>query len=117
MEFLLTEKKKFKQKEISFFLFNFFFKYVKHDYFESHYFLNFTYHEIKKGEFLFHQNSPPEFIYLIKEGEITLVSNFSLDSLCKLIDSMADKVSLKVKRLDRVDFGKIYKIIETKILI
>jgi len=91
ISFIFEKKKNLKQKEISFLVSNFFFQNVKNEYFESHYFHNFTYHDLKN---------------IKKEGEISLNSYFSLDGLCNTIEILSEKIRLKVKKLDRVDFGK-----------
>ncbi len=104
--FIFEKKKNLKQKEVSFLVSNLFFQNVKNEYFESHYFQYFTSHDLRKGEILFHQNQVVDDIYIIKEGEVCLNSYFSLDGLCNTIEILSEKIRMKVKKLDRVDFGK-----------
>ena len=75
-------------EQASFLINNFIFnKIVKH--FENHYFDFFEYEEVKANEYLFKENEPIEYIYLLKKGKVELSINKNIFKIQDLINKLS----------------------------
>jgi hypothetical protein len=75
-------------EQASFIINNFIFnKIVKH--FENHYFDFFEYEEVKANEYLFKENEPIEYIYLLKKGKVELSINKNIFKIQDLINKLS----------------------------
>ena len=75
-------------EQASFIINNFIFnKIVKH--FENHYFDFFEYEEIKANEYLFKENEPIEYIYLLKKGKVEISINKNIFKIQDLINKLS----------------------------
>lgn len=87
-EYILSERGKVRNKEISFLLDNFFFKGIKKNYFEKKYYSIVVQETYLYGKVLYNENDPADFIYFIREGQIELSFNYSMMELHRRLRSL-----------------------------
>ena len=103
-EFILYEKQKLLAKEIDFLVDNYFFNAIKHSSFKSRYFYNFVKTDYRKGKRLVKCNEPCEKLFFIREGEVELKIEISLNELIRLINETILKTNCFKNAYKYVDY-------------
>lgn len=88
LEQLKEEKEKLHQKDLNFLMDNYFFYDIVKRKFDRHYFELFQKCYIKKGEILFNQDDPVDYIYFIQSGSVELTSTKSVLEIHSLINDI-----------------------------
>jgi CRP-like cAMP-binding protein len=78
LNIIAPQRKIEKMKEINFLMHNFFFKDIKTSFFEQNLFHFFTLNENKRGSVLFTCDSKPNYLFFLKEGNISLTLDASI---------------------------------------
>jgi CRP-like cAMP-binding protein len=89
-EYISIEQQKIINKEILFFLDNFFFQTIANKLFEKKYFPMFLLNECRRGETLFKEGEEVNYLYFIREGEVELILNKSVLEIHKLSKYMKE---------------------------
>ena len=115
LNIIAPQRKIEKMKEINFLMHNFFFRDIKTSIFEQNLFHFFTLNENKRGSVLFNCESKPNYLFFLKEGNISLTLDASiidinniLEKICTIIIEQYSK-NLIQKKIIKKDIINILK--------
>ena len=99
--YFIEEYKLYMTEEANFLIHNFIFQKVQ-KHFESHYFNFFEFEEVKANNYLFKENDPVEYLYLLKNGMVELTINKNIFKIHQIINQL----SRQEERKNDIDIEK-----------
>ena len=92
--FFIEQYKLYMTEQSNFLVHNYIFQKIQ-KHFESHYFNFFEFEEVKANHYLFKENDPVEYLYLLKGGMVELTINKNIFKINHIIDLLSRKEEIK----------------------